>query len=306
MPQREHKSVCMLPDCEARIPFQRLLRNRWYCAEKHWVADTDRRSRLTILALAMECPSRCIRENCLSPIPRWRRLRKLDYCSEYCRRDEFRSTDKSEPLRRALLVVGFGGVVTAIAKYALDSKPVKGDPRPRPTVGEVHTHKTNITTWQGPELKNWTCKTRPNATADWIEPLGPALYNVIPKASSGLLVVKSSLAEVGSADFLLGTDSEVQNAFVLTLKSTILSVELSVASVLEGKFTQLAGGITVPRQNQILHDIAIKFDGDSIHATFRDTSQHWSHLRVAPGLVGFRGFANSQFRVYNAQIELES
>ena len=161
-----------------------------------------------------------------------------------------------------------GTIVTAVAagvvKLWLEGKPSTPSPLPWAFGDAFYSHRINISNWRGDTLQKWTAKSPPKADVSWIRPTGATLYNVVPKATRGLLVFTSFLAEYGQAKFLLGSDSEVSNAFVVTLTNTREELEMNAAHLLNGKLTQFQGGIRTWRNNESLHNDSIKFDGDSI------------------------------------------
>jgi hypothetical protein len=295
----------MLPGCLHRIPLGRRLRGVWYCSEIHYEQDKRRFNRLSDEQVASSCPTRCLREDCKSPIGPWRRALALEYCSEECRTGQFRKFNKPDPIRRIALVTAATGVTTLLVK-SLSEIQFNKIPAPWAFADVRYSHKIDISDWQGNALQKWKAALPPKVDVSWMEPVGPTLYAPVPKAVRGHVAITSSLAENGRAQFLFGSDAEAKNAYVVTLTSSRDELELTASQLLHGDIMRLGGGIRPARNNQILHNISIQFDGDSIFASVRDESYRWGDLALSPGFVGFLGDGTSEFRIYNAQIELES
>lgn len=263
----------------------------------------------------MRCPE------CNAQIPWWRRLRAREYCSEECYNKacdvrSLRRVVEGEveingilgriklPFRMArsefgtlLLLLVVVGAVSALIKLGFPARFLTGD----------GTHRVTFDLWEGRDLQDWMAvdgQTPWRLEQRWMQPLGEVFYRAL-SAVKGTLEYTISLADRGSAIFLIGYDTQRGSGIEVQLDSGDTDLIVTAAQITAGEPSQLQGSLTVPRRGRNRHEIRIEF-GDTLTARVDGSTTTWPDARIEPGLIGVAGSEEDDFRVFSAAIELRS
>jgi hypothetical protein len=317
---RRHAMHCLV--CDRKLSWYRRIFGYWYCSDRHFAEDRERREDETDLVQGKLNPMLC--EHCGRPVGLFRRILAREFCSEICFTERFATKPRPAPNTIEVEIEGkkqsirvpmtrFGFLLALFVMSRAIWSGGTGVDQTWDFVQEVRRRflpdkRAHFTEWAGNNVKDWIAvgSTTLELQGAWMHPLGTVLYEGVKEAAHGAIDFHVSLADFGSAGFLLGSDALGRNCFLLQLASGATDLTLSAFQIRDERAFAIPGSLTVRRGNNALHNVHIDFRRDSMAASINGVAQTWHDLRIEPGLIGVRGGNTDDFRIYSAVLDLQA